>query len=176
LIELFLMRHGIALELGEGGVFRDQDRPLSQNGRRKMREATAGIRGLTLGLDIVLSSPLLRCRQTAEIVASGLGLPEKVHLLEALAPGQAFSSSNASTPAIIDALGAFTFQRVLLVGHMPDLSELASWLLAGHRGLNLEFKRGTLCLIEVTSLPPRGPGLLRWSVTPRQLRELGKER
>jgi phosphohistidine phosphatase SixA len=60
------------------------------------------------------------------------------------------------------------------VGHMPDLSELASYLLTGNRNLHVEFKKGSVCAIEVSSLPPRGPGLLRWLATPKQLRLMNK--
>ncbi|MEK7833788.1 MAG: hypothetical protein AAB401_22060, partial [Acidobacteriota bacterium] len=69
---------------------------------------------------------------------------------------------------------AFQFDRALLVGHMPDMSEIASYLLAGNRNLNIEFKKGSLCTIEVSSLPPRGHGLLRWMMSPKQMRALSK--
>ena len=173
MIELFLMRHGIALDLGTGGIVRDEDRPLSEAGRKKMREAAEGIRWLDPRFNLILTSPLRRCRETAEIVATTLGQPEIVSPFDALAPGQGFQTEGDSPPRIITDLAASSFERVLLVGHLPDLAELTSWLLAGHRNLNVEFKRGTLCLIEVTSLPPRGPGRLRWVLSPGQLRQLG---
>ncbi len=173
MIELFLMRHGIALDLGAGGIVRDEDRPLSEAGRKKMREAAEGIRWLDPRFNLILTSPLRRCRETAEIVATTLGQPEIVSPFDALAPGQGFQTEGDSPPRLITELAASSFERVLLVGHLPDLAELTSWLLAGHRNLNVEFKRGTLCLIEVTSLPPRGPGRLRWVLSPGQLRQLG---
>jgi phosphohistidine phosphatase SixA len=57
---------------------------------------------------------------------------------------------------------------------MPDLSELTSYLLTGNRNLNVEFKKGTICAVEVSSVPPRGPGLLRWMLTPKHLRQMNK--
>ncbi len=174
MIELFLMRHGIALDLGINGIFRDEDRPLSEVGRRKMQEAALGVRWLDPRLTLILTSPLLRCQETAEIVATTLGMQESVKTLDALAPGQGFLPHDGAVPRVIADLAASSFERALLVGHLPDLSELASWLLTGHRSLNVEFKRGTLCLIEVTSLPPRGPGRLRWALSPGQLRRLGQ--
>ena len=67
-----------------------------------------------------------------------------------------------------------TFDRVLLVGHQPDMSELASFLLTGNHNLNIEFKKGGLCGIQVASIPPRGPGLLRMLLAPRHMRGMGK--
>ena len=174
LIELFLMRHGIALDLGMKGIFRDEDRPLSDVGRRKMQEAAEGVRWLAPRFNLILTSPLLRCQETAEIVATTLGMPENVKTLDALAPGRGFSPQDGAMPRVIADLAGYSFERALLVGHLPDQAELTSWLLTGHRSLNVEFKRGTLCLIEVTSLPPRGPGRLRWVLSPGQLRQLGQ--
>ena len=174
MIELYLMRHGIAADLGEAGVFKDVDRPLTPEGRARMKQATAGIRKLDLKFNLILTSPLLRARQTAEAVAEVLDLQHKVKVLEPLAPGRAFIEGEGRHAEIFLELGAYQFDRALLIGHMPDLSELASFLLTGNRNLNVEFKKGSLCSIEVASLPPRGPGLLRWLMTPKQLRLLGK--
>jgi phosphohistidine phosphatase len=174
LIELYLMRHGIAADLGEGGVMKDEDRPLTLEGRARMKQAAAGIREFGVKFNLILSSPLLRARQTAEVIAEVLELQHKLKILDSLAPGGAFVEGEGKHAEIFLELGAYQFDRALLVGHMPDISELASFLLTGNRNLNLEFKKGSLCAIEVTSLPPRGPGLLRWMMTPKQLRLLGK--
>ncbi len=174
MIELYLMRHGIAADLGEGGVLKDADRPLTQEGRARMLQAAAGLRELGLKFNVILTSPLLRCRQTAEAVAEVLDLQHKVKIMNSLAPGQAFIEGEGKHAEIFLELGAYQFDKALLVGHMPDLAELASFLLTGNRNLNVEFKKGTVCAIEVSSLPPRGPGLLRWMLTPKQMRLLGK--
>lgn len=174
MIELYLMRHGIAADLGEGGVLRDADRPLTLEGRAKLKMAATGIRQLGLKFNLILTSPLLRARQTAEVVAEVLDLQHKVKIIESLAPGRAFVEGEGKHAEIFLELGAYQFERALLVGHMPDLSELASYLLTGNRNLNVEFKKGTICAIEVASIPPYGPGLLQWQLTPRFLRLLGK--
>jgi phosphohistidine phosphatase len=168
------MRHGIAADLGEIGVLKDADRPLTMEGLARMKQAAAGIRKLDLKFNVILTSPLLRARQTAEAVAEVLDLQHKVKILESLGPGRAFIEGEGRHAEIFLELGAYQFDRALLVGHMPDLSELASFLLTGNRNLNVEFKKGSLCAIQVASLPPRGPGLLCWLMTPKQLRLLGK--
>jgi phosphohistidine phosphatase len=127
-----------------------------------------------LKLNLILTSPLLRARQTAEVVAEVLELQHKVKIIESLAPGRAFVEGEGRHAEIFLELGAYQFDRALLVGHMPDLSDLASFLLSGNRNLNIEFKKGAVCAIEVASLPPRGPGLLLWMMSPKQLRMLGK--
>ena len=174
MIELYLMRHGIAADLGEGGIIKDEDRPLTPEGRARMKQAAAGLKDLGLKFNLILTSPLLRARQTAEAVAAVMDLQHRVKIIETLAPGKAFATGEGGHAEIFLELGAYQFDRALLVGHMPDLSELASFLLAGNRNLNIEFKKGALCAIEVTSIPPRGPGLLRWLMTPKQMRALAK--
>jgi len=174
LIELYLMRHGIAADLGEGGIINDADRPLTPEGRARMKLAAGGLRELGLKFNVILTSPLLRCRQTAEAVAEILDLQHRVKIMESLAPGKAFAAGEGGHAEIFLELGAYQFDRALLVGHMPDMSEIASYLLAGNRNLNIEFKKGSICAIEVTSLPPRGPGLLRYLLAPKQMRTLSK--
>lgn len=168
------MRHGIAADLGDGGVLKDADRPLTLEGRARMKQAATGIQELDLKFNVILTSPLLRSRQTAEVVAEVLDLQHKVKTLESLAPGRWHIEGAGKHAEIFLELGAYQFDRALLVGHMPDLSELASFLLTGNRNLNIEFKKGSICAIELASLPPRGPGLLRWLMAPKHLRLLGK--
>ncbi len=175
MIEIYLMRHGIAAELGEGGILKDADRPLTLEGRAKLKQAALGLKTAGLKFNMIFTSPLLRARQTAEVVAEALDLQHRVKILNALAPAQQFAQGEGGNAEIFLELGAHQFDRALLVGHMPDLSELASYLIAGHRNLNIEFKKGTLCGIEVSSLPPRGPGLLCWMLTPKQMRLMGRD-
>jgi phosphohistidine phosphatase len=174
LIELYLMRHGIAADLGEGGVLKDADRPLTPEGRARMKLAAAGLKEFGAKFNLILTSPLLRSRQTAEAVAEVLELQHRVKIIESLAPGKAFIEGEGRQAEIFLELGAYQFDRALLVGHMPDMAELASYLLTGTRNLNVEFKKGSVCAIELSSIPPRGPGLLRWMMTPKQMRILGK--
>lgn len=169
------MRHGIAADLGVGGVVLDADRPLTPEGRSRMQVAAEGMRRLELKFNLIFTSTLLRARQTAEVVADVLELQHKVKTLESLAPGCALIGAETGRAELFIEMGAYSFERVLLVGHQPDLSELTSFLLTSNRNLNVEFKKGGLCAIEMTSIPPRGPGLLQWILTPRQLREIGKD-
>lgn len=174
MIGIYLMRHGIAADLGVGGVIRDSDRSLTPEGRVKLQQAAEGMRRLEMKFNVIFTSPLLRARQTAEVVADSLDLQHKVKVIETLAPGRGLEGAEFGRAELFLEMGAYTFDRALIVGHQPDLSELASYLLTGNLNLNVEFKKGSICAIEVSSLPPRGPGLLRWLLTPRQLRQIGR--
>lgn len=173
-MQIYLLRHGIAADLGEGGVRRDEDRPLTDEGRAKMKLAAKGMRELGLKFDYIFTSPYLRTVQTARVVAEEFKLEKSVVEIAALAAGRVFSHRwGHSADALIE-IGAYDFTSALLVGHMPDVSELASVLLSGERNLAIEFKKSALCCIEVSDLPPRAPGVLRWLLTPKQLQLIGK--
>jgi phosphohistidine phosphatase len=161
---LFLVRHAIAMERSDRWPD-DAQRPLSHAGAARMRRAVAGLAKLDATIGLVVTSPLVRAVQTAEILARGLvSHPEVVHL-PALAPGVA--------PArVIDALGTHDKAVGLaLVGHAPGIGELAAWIL-GTRA-PLPFKKGAICRIDVPAWPPRH-GTLVWFATPRMLRALGE--
>ena len=175
LIELYLMRHGIAVEIGSAGVTTDSERHLSDLGESKLRRVALGIREIAPKFNLILTSPFRRCRQTAEIVAAALDLEHRLRVIDSLAPGRAFANGDGPYAEIFIELGACEFERALLVGHMPDLAEIASYLLTGNRNLNIDFRRGSICAIETAGLPPRGPGLLRWMMTPKQMRMVSSQ-
>ncbi|MFN0119007.1 MAG: SixA phosphatase family protein [Blastocatellia bacterium] len=172
-MELYLLRHGIAADLG-AGVTRDADRPLTAEGRDKMRQQARGMLRLGLMIDFIFTSPYRRTMETTQVVTEVLAIPpERVFTLPALAAGQPFAQGLLRRAPVFTELGALHYERALVVGHMPDLAEMASVLLCGGGGVYVEFKKGALCAIEIDSLPPRTPGSLLWSLTPKQLRMLG---
>jgi phosphohistidine phosphatase len=164
---LMLLRHAIAEESSSTG--RDEDRRLTGEGKRKLREVVAGMRALELPVDVVLTSPLRRAVETAEIVADGYGSSDDVELTPSLAPG-------ASPDAVLAALaGLGRPSGIVLVGHEPDLAILASTLLTGTGGLvHMAFRKAGLAGIVVASLPPRSAGALEFFLTPSQLRRIGR--
>ena len=165
---LMLLRHGIAEDAAPGEA--DADRRLTGEGKRKLREVVAGMRALKLPVGVILTSPLRRARETAEIVAVGYDRDEtSVIATPALAPAGA-------RDALFSALGSHPHaEGIVLVGHQPDLGELASVLLVGTPGLvPLPFKKAGLAAISVASLPPRAAGTLEFFLTPGQLRRIGR--
>lgn len=165
--ELYLVRHAVAAERGPDYPD-DATRPLTADGIERFRRAVGGLRELGIGLDLVLSSPLARARETADLLAAGLRPKPRVVTIEALGPGHRPAQVIAAVDQHVRAgRGA---SRIALVGHEPDLGELAAKLL-GAKG-RVEFKKGAICRIDVDRAMPAGPGTLRWLLPPRVLRSL----
>src|SRR5262245_29805654 len=163
--ELYLIRHGIAEERGDAWPD-DSKRPLSAEGMTRMRKSMRGLARLELTIDVILTSPLVRTRQTAEIVAAGLQPRPSIIAVDSLAPG-------GSQAAIFADLEKHSRKmRLGIVGHEPGIGELAARLIGSRHAV--EFKKGAICRIDVDELPPSGPGELRWFLTPKALRALRK--
>jgi phosphohistidine phosphatase len=162
-MQLVLIRHARA---EERTLFkRDRTRALTEDGRRRMRKAARGLQTLLPGLTQIATSPLLRARQTAEVVAALYDGVEVV-AVPALSPGTA-------PRAILAWLRAQPNDAVLaLVGHEPDLGQLASWLLVGRPAGFVQFKKGAAALIEFAAAPAAGKGTLAWLLTAAQLAEI----
>lgn len=164
-VELYLVRHAIAAPRGDEWPD-DDKRPLTARGLSRFKEAVEGLRTLGVEVDEIFASPLVRARQTAELLAAGLPGKPAIRTLDALAPGHEPSSVLAQLAR------AVRRRRVALVGHEPGLGELAAHLIGAGRALS--FKKGGICRIEVESLTSRRPGALTWFVPPRLLRGLSK--
>lgn len=168
----YLVRHAIAEERGASWPD-DTLRPLSAEGVRRMEQTVRGLAALDVTIDQIVSSPLVRARQTADILAKGLtrrgsGVrPAPVLALPELSPDVA---PDVSMRALAAATGAST---IALVGHEPDLGLLAAWLLGADRPI--PFRKGAVCRIDVRAWPARaGRGELIWFAPPRLLRRIGK--
>jgi phosphohistidine phosphatase len=164
--ELYIIRHGIAVDRGSAGFSDDSKRPLTADGKKKMKEIMAGLVKAGFDLDWIVTSPLVRARETAQIVAEELGTRVPLDLCDALRPG-------GSPESLITFLAKHANRkRVLVVGHEPDLSELAARLIGAGRHANLAFKKGGCCLITFLEFPPKSPGQLVWWLTPRLMRRM----
>jgi phosphohistidine phosphatase len=163
--ELYLIRHGIAEERGEAWPD-DTKRPLTEAGIARLKKETRGLMNLGVAFDVILTSPLVRTRQTADAVAGVFDPRPPIVAIESLAPGGGYQA------VVTDLEKQSRRSRIALVGHEPGIGELAAKL-AGSRH-PFEFKKGAVCRIDLESLPPAGPGTLRWFLTPKILRRLRK--
>lgn len=166
-MNIYLLRHGIAVSAEQSP--NNGDRRLTAKGNKRMRKGARGIRRLGLEFDVILTSPLARARETADVVAEALGLQPQLAVIDALQPGN-------SVDDLLSSLSEYkNRQHLLLVGHEPLLSETAAFLLTGKKtaGLEFGFKKGAICHIEIDALPLREPGTLRSFLAPKQLRLLG---
>jgi phosphohistidine phosphatase len=162
---LYLLRHGIAVDPGSSGM-PDDARPLTEKGIKRMHQIAIGLLALELELDAIITSPLVRARETAEIVADALGLADRLETSNVLATG--------SDPATIERwLRSRAESRLMLVGHNPTLSELVSLLVAGARRSTIcDLKKGGIAALERT-IGASGLYELTWLAPPRILRRLG---
>jgi len=166
LFELYLIRHGLAAERGENYPD-DSKRPLTSRGIQRLKQEGKALVALDVVIDVILTSPLVRTRQTAETLAASFReAPPIVN-----APGLAPTGTHNS---IMEELAKQSHRRkrIALVGHEPSIGELAARLLGLRKAL--EFKKGAIARIDVTALPMAGPGQLRWFLPPRILRKIGK--
>jgi len=167
-MDLYIIRHAIAQELGEKNQFTDEKRTLTTEGRSRMREAAAGLVRLSAEVELILTSPLVRAVETAEIVADALKMKKHdVKQSPHLAPG-------ASPDALFAEIKNTATSSVALVGHQPDLGDIISRLVAGSGGIAVEMRKGGVCYVRITETIPKLRGTLVWLLTPKQLRLVGK--
>jgi phosphohistidine phosphatase len=164
-VELYIVRHAIAAERGPEWPD-DNQRPLIQRGIDRFKESVDGLVWLDVQVDVVLTSPLLRAKQTAELLAAGLPEKPPVKVCDVLGPGH--TSVETMEQIARDSHGE---TRVALVGHEPDLGELTAWLVGTRRPI--PYKKGGVARLEMDSLSSRH-GTLAWLVTPKMLRKLGR--
>jgi phosphohistidine phosphatase len=163
-MNVYVLRHGLAGKALASNAAADRLRPLTSKGRKKMAKIALAMRHTGLVVELILSSPCLRARQTAAIVAEAFGARERLGYLDALSVGE-------SAEALLRKLERQhpLAENLLLVGHEPQLSRFISLLLAGSPRLAIQLKKGGLCKLSVLSLKSRGSATLEWLLTPRQM-------
>jgi phosphohistidine phosphatase len=162
-LELYLIRHGVAAERGEDYPD-DSKRPLTNGGISRLRKEAKALDALGVAFDHIITSPLVRTRQTADIFAESLKSKPSMSQSDALAP------AGTSTAVIQELAKHMRKGRIALVGHEPNIGELAARLIGAR--MPMEFKKGAICRIDFEVFPPKGIGQLRWFLTPRMLREI----
>lgn len=164
---LYVVRHAFASHADPARWPDDAERPLTDEGRARFREAARGLRRVVPTVELVLSSGFARAWQTAEVLhdAAGWPAPEECRELE---PGRPPS-------AVVAVLRRHALGSIAVVGHEPDLSGLASFLCTGsEEALQLEFKKGAVLSLSFPGPVQPGKGCLRWAVPPKVLRKLDR--
>jgi phosphohistidine phosphatase len=165
-MELVFLRHGLAADREEWQGS-DEDRPLTAEGVERTQQAVRGLRALKVRPDAILSSPLLRARETAEIAKKGLLTDAKVELADELAP------SAAPDPLIARLADLADKPVVLCVGHEPHLSTTISAMISGKTAASFDMKKAGACCIRFTGVPKAGAGTMLWLLAPKFLRLIG---
>jgi phosphohistidine phosphatase len=161
-MQIYILRHAMAVPRGTPGYPND-DRPLTEEGIQKMTDVARGIKEITEGFDVIISSPLIRARDTAKITAEQAGYTKEIVTTEYLLPGSPRRN-------LLKFLSGYKHNRnILLVGHEPHLGYLASMLIGSNESV-IEFKKGAVCRIDIDSMPPVKHGKLIYLLQPKELR------
>jgi len=157
-MQIYLLRHGIAEDTSSSG--RDADRRLTAEGKKKLTAVLKNAAAAGVKPSLILTSPLIRAKQTAELAAKALGCKEEILITSALEPGGEAEQVWAEIRLHRDA------SQLLLAGHEPLFSHLGAYLLNAP-ALEIDFKKGALLRVDCESLGPRPRGVLKWLLAPR---------
>ena len=163
-MNLYLLRHGIAVDPSVPDFANDAERPLTPKGRNRMRQIAAAMGALNLSFDVILSSPFVRARQTAEIVVKSLKCQKKLRFTDEL-------TTSGNPKLLIQQVNDLRPKpkNFLLVGHEPYLSKLIALLTTGNTNLEIDLKKGSLCKLETETLRYARCATLVWLLAPRHL-------
>jgi len=166
-MNIFILRHGIAVDRDTKGFEKDSDRPLTAKGKRQLRTSAAAMKRMKLRFDLILSSPYERAKRTAEIVAEELKLKKRLKLSD----GLKYENSPETMISQIASLKPMP-KNLLLVGHEPYLSHLISRLVSGNGNMTMDFKKGGLCKLAVENMSNGTGAQLVWLLTPKLMKEM----
>ena len=163
---MLVVRHAIAEDREVFAATGRDDglRPLTAEGTRKMKRGARGLRELVPSIDLLVSSPLTRAGETADIVRAQYEL-DRVEVARELEP-------NCPLDDVVAWLTRCDQGAVAIVGHEPQLSRLVTYLIGGGDRSAVDLKKGAACLIEFEAQPKAGEGRLVWALPPRVLRDL----
>jgi len=158
---IYLIRHATAVALETPGVHSDGERYLTNKAIEKTHQYARLLLELGIRIDEAWTSPLIRCRQMAEIFQKEIPALDQVYVNEALMPDRDFDALIEQLERCVDTTG------IALIGHEPDLGKLATYLLTGERAHGIRFKKGAIACIETGTLSPPSDNELRWMITPK---------
>lgn len=161
--QILLFRHAIAADPVPGQ--HDHDRALTEQGRRRLKQALKGLRNLITPPDIIAASPLLRAQQTAELTHHTFP-GAKRETCNALSP-------ETPAPELLAWLDQQPAAMIILIGHEPDLSQWACWALTGQANSLFQLSKAGACLLERSNDAPNH-AILHWLMSAKQLRTQGK--
>lgn len=159
-LKIYLVRHGIASDRIGGAVLNDGMRPLTDEGRTETKTVAKGLKRIGVKPDVMVVSPLVRTRQTAEILADVLKVERPLDICPALAPGGSPSNIFRFCAQFEKA------QEVMLVGHEPDVGAIVAALL-GANDLEIPFPKAGVCRVDIAGFPPHSTGFMKWFLTPK---------
>lgn len=168
-MNLYIIRHAIAVDEGTPEYEQDRDRPLTDKGRKKMRQIAKGLRTLGVEFDLILSSPYVRARETAEILEDVFKMKKKIAFSENLTP-------MAEPDLLIAEINEnYSVDSLALVGHEPHLGSLVGLLTAENAKLDVTIKKGGVIRLSADDLRHERRAALEWLLTPGILVEISNK-
>jgi phosphohistidine phosphatase len=166
-MDLYIIRHAIAVDEGTPEYEEDSQRPLTDKGKKKMRQIAKGLRSLGADFDLVISSPYERAKETAEILANVFKIKTDVAFSENLIP------MGDPDLLIAEMNEKYSANSIALVGHEPHLTALISLLVSDNASVDMTLKKGGVCRLSADNLHHTRKATLEWLITPGILVEIG---
>jgi len=167
-MNLYIIRHAIAVDEGTAD-YEDSQRPLTDKGRKKMRQIAKGLRSLGVEFDLILSSPYLRAQETAEVLGDVFKMKKKIIFSESLLP------ESEPEKVIAEINESHTVDSLVLVAHEPHLSGLIGLLTSGNVNIDMTLKKGGVCRLSADDLHHEHRATLEWLLTPGILVEIANK-
>lgn len=167
-MNLYIIRHAIAVDEG-APEFQDSERPLTDKGKKKMRQIAKGLRALGVDFDLILSSPYVRAKETAEILADVFKMKKNVESSENLVP------MGDPDLLIAELNEKYSVNSIALVGHEPQLTALIGLLVSENANMDMTLKKGGVCSLSTDDLHHTRRATLEWLLTPGVLVEIGEK-
>jgi phosphohistidine phosphatase len=165
-MNLFLVRHSNAVDAGTPGYEDDSARPLTEEGREKMAWIASALKGLGLKPDLIVTSPYVRARETAEILAKMVKYEKELVFSDSLIP------MGHPEDIVKEIAEKYAVEQLFLVGHEPCLSTLLGFLIAGNPDPAIRIKKGGVCCLSSADLRREPTAVLEWLLTPKILSRL----
>jgi phosphohistidine phosphatase len=160
-MNLYLMRHANA-GLSRGSTVLDAKRSLIKEGKDQCILMARVLSALNVQVDVIVSSPLKRSLQTAQLVGTELGYDAKVEICPALEPGGDYAD-------FLEMLAKYAgYEGVLAVGHNPNVFQFLGRLITGNGGAAIRMRKGSVARVDLDRHPP----LLHWLIDPRSARAI----
>jgi phosphohistidine phosphatase len=168
-MNLYIIRHAIAVDEGTPQYEEDSQRPLTDKGKKKMVQIAKGVRALSVKFDMILSSPYVRAKETAEILADVFKMKKKIEFSENLIP------MGDPDLLIAELNEKYKVDSIALVGHEPQLTHLIGLLVSENPRMDLTLKKGGVCSLSTDDLHHTRKATLEWLLTPGILVDLGEK-
>ncbi len=166
-MDLYVLRHGVAEERDSIRYPDDRERPLTSNGLKRLARQVKGMSTLKICPDVIVTSPLVRAVQTAEVVRNGLAEVRQLEVSDSLVPWA------DPQEILVELRDTHATGSVMVVGHEPHLSSLISLASSGTLNCSIRLKKGALCKLRIPGPDPGRCGRIEWSLTPKQMMRMG---